>query len=127
MKRIYEKDILTIHQLLIEKTGGSSGLRDAGLLDSAVNAPFQTFAGKDLYSTLEEKAAHLGYSLIKNHPFVDGNKRVGILAMVTFLEMNGLLVVCSNGELVALGLSLAEGTSSVESLLKWVKEHINEK
>ena len=127
MITISEKDILAIHQLIIEQSGGSHGLRDAGLLNSAVNAPFQTFEGKDLYDSIEEKAAHLGYSLVNNHPFIDGNKRVGILAMATFLEINGCILYCSDGEIVSLGLSLADGSCSIDNLITWLQEHLNKK
>jgi death-on-curing protein len=89
MKRLSIPQIVMMHRALIREIGGMDGIRDENLLDSAVNAPFQTFGGEYLYKTMEAKAARLGYSLIKNHPFVDANKRTGMLAMLVFLELNG--------------------------------------
>jgi len=89
MKRLSVPQIVMVHSVLIKETGGMDGIRDENLLDSAVNAPFQTCGGEYLYKSLEAKAARLGYSIIKNHPFTDGNKRIGMLAMMVFLELNG--------------------------------------
>lgn len=86
MKRFTKKQAVMLHELLIDKTGGSRGLRDEGLLESALVSPFQTFGGEELCPNAEQKAARLCYSLIKNHPFADGNKRIGILAMLVFLK-----------------------------------------
>ena len=77
MIRLSKPQILLLHEQLLEATGGSSGLRDEGMLDSALNAPFQTFNGEDVYPSIQQKAARLCFGLIKNHPFVDGNKRIG--------------------------------------------------
>ena len=85
-----KEQIISMHELLIERTGGLNGVKDYGLLESAINNPFQTFMGKELYPTIQRKAANLCYSLINNHAFNDGNKRIGILAMLTFLELNGM-------------------------------------
>jgi death-on-curing protein len=93
MKRLSRQQVLRLHTMLINETGGSDGLRDEGLLDSALNAPFQSFGGDDLYKTVSAKAARLGFSLINNHAFIDGNKRIGILVMLTFLEMNALCLI----------------------------------
>lgn len=82
-------EVLALHHLVVEQSGGSAGLRDRGILESAVAQPGMTFGGVDLYSALVEKAAALGFSLIKNHPFVDGNKRIGHAAMETHLVLNG--------------------------------------
>lgn len=120
MKRLSKNHILNMHSLLIQETGGSDGVRDDGLLDSALNMPFQSFDGKDLYKTIQAKAARLGFSLIKNHPFVDGNKRIGILAMLVFLEMNGIEISCTDEELVDLGLGLADGLVDDKDLLHWI-------
>ena len=84
------KDILNLHKLSIEEYGGSDGLRDTDLLESAIARPFQTFNGKDLYPSIFEKAAALGESIIINHPFIDGNKRTGTIAMIALLQENGL-------------------------------------
>ncbi len=85
---------------MIEETGGSFGIRDENLLNSALNGIFQTFDGKDLYPTKEEKGAMLGYALISNHAFVDGNKRIGVYVMLTFLEVNGIRIKCTDRELL---------------------------
>lgn len=109
--------------MLIDQTGGSDGIRDEGLLESALNAPFQTFDGDYIYRTIKAKAAKLGYFLVKNHPFIDGNKRIGILVMITFLEINGVEVACTDGELITLGLGLADGSIDDENLLNWIIDH----
>jgi death-on-curing protein len=123
MKRLTKTQVIKMHNLLIQETGGSEGIRDDGLLDSALNAPFQTFDGEDVYKTVQAKAAKLAFFLINNHPFVDGNKRIGTLAMLVFLEINGIEVKCTDDELIELGLGLADGTVNNEDLLGWIIEH----
>ncbi len=123
MKRLTKTQILKMHSLLIQKTGGSDGVRDEGLLDSALNLPFQSFDGEDIYKTIQAKAARLGFSLINNHPFVDGNKRIGILAMLVFLEMNGIEIICTDEELIKLGLGVADSSVSYKDLLNWIIDH----
>ncbi|MBQ8629794.1 MAG: type II toxin-antitoxin system death-on-curing family toxin [Prevotella sp.] len=123
MIRITTKQVISIHSSLIEATGGSDGVRDMGLLESALDAPFQTFGGKDLYPALIQKAARLGHSLISNHPFVDGNKRIGIHTMLVFLAINGVEIECTQKELIDVGLSLADGTMNAENLLIWLSSH----
>lgn len=93
MIRLSVERILLLHQLMIAQTGGSDGVRDMGLLESAVESMYASFDGKDLYPGKEEKAARLGFSLIANHAFIDGNKRIGMYAMLTFLEVNGILAL----------------------------------
>ena len=90
MIRLSKPQILLLHEQLIAETGGSSDLRDEGMLDSALNAPFQTFGGEDIYPSLQQKAARLCFGLVKNHPFVDGNKRIGAHVMLVFLALNGV-------------------------------------
>ena len=90
MIRLSKPQILLLHEQLIAETGGSSGLRDEGMLDSALNAPFQTFGEEDVYPSLQQKAARLCFGLVKNHPFVDGNKRIGAHVMLVFLALNGV-------------------------------------
>ncbi|MDK2943084.1 MAG: death on curing protein [Acetobacterium sp.] len=124
MKRLSLQQVLRLHAMLINETGGSDGLRDEGLLDSALNAPFQSFAGEDLYQTVPAKAARLGFSLIKNHAFLDGNKRIGILVMLTFLEMNGFMPDCTDDELIQLGLRLAASQIDDRQLLDWIIDHV---
>ena len=115
--------VIAIHSELIYRIGGSPGIRDENLIDMSVNAPFQTFGGVDLYPTLPDKAAHLTYSLIKNHPFLDGNKRIGITVMIIFLKANGIDITCTNEELAALGWGLADGSISKAELLEWIISH----
>lgn len=123
MIRLTTKQVISLHSSLIEATGGTDGVRDMGLLESALEAPFQTFDGKDLYPALIQKAARLGHSLISNHPFVDGNKRIGIHTMLVFLAANGVEIECTQKELIDVGLSLADGTMNTEKLLIWFSSH----
>lgn len=123
MIRLTTKQVIFLHSSLIEATGGTDGVRDMGLLESALEAPFQTFGGKDLYPALIQKAARLGHSLISNHPFVDGNKRIGIHTMLVFLAANGVEIECTQKELTDVGLSLADGTMNAEKLLIWLSSH----
>jgi death-on-curing protein len=116
--------VIAIHDRLIAQIGGLDGLRDANLLDMSVNAPFQTFDGIDLYPNLIDKASHLAYSLIKNHAFLDGNKRVGVTVLLVFLKANGIQVECTNAELTALGLGIADGTVDEAGIKKWLACHI---
>ena len=115
--------VITIHSELINHIGGSHGIRDEHLLDMSVNAPFQTFGGVDLYPTLIEKAAHLTYSLIKNHPFIDGNKRIGVTIMIIFLKANDIEITCTNEELAALGWGLADDSITKAELGEWIISH----
>ena len=123
MKKPTQKMIVAAHSRLIAQTGGIDGIRDAHLLDQSINSSFHTFDGQYLYPTLEAMAAHLAFSLIKNHPFLDGNKRIGILAMTTFLERNGHPIICTDDELERLGWGLANGSISEPELLEWVVSH----
>jgi death-on-curing protein len=93
------------------------------MLDASVNSPYHTFGGQYLYPTIQAMAAHLAFSLIKNHPFLDGNKRIGILSILIFLEINGLPVTCSDDELVTIGLGLAENSIDEEGLIEWIIFH----
>ena len=123
MIRLTKKQVISMHQAMISATGGSDGIRDEGLLESALEAPFQTFGSADIYPTLLQKAARLGFSLVSNHPFVDGNKRIGVHAMLVFLELNGVEIDCTQDELVEIGLSLASGKMSAEMLFEWLGNH----
>jgi death-on-curing protein len=120
---IYIDDIIYAHKMLIEKTGGASGLRNRGLLESALAAPFASFGGIEFYSTIQEKAAKLAYAIINNHPFVDGNKRIGVLTMVIFLEAKGIMLDYSDEDLIKLGLSLADGTYDENDVLEFILKH----
>ena len=123
MIRFSKEKLLLLHQIMAQATGGSIGVRDEGLLDSAMEAAFSTFGGVELYPTKEEKAARLGFSLISNHAFVDGNKRIGMYVMLTFLEVNGIRMDCTNEDVVHAGLSVADGSMDYDGLLMWVREH----
>ena len=123
MIRFSKEKVLLLHQLMAEATGGSIGVRDEGLLDSALENAFATFDGVELYPSKEEKAARLGFSLVSNHAFVDGNKRIGIYIMLSFLEMNGIRLHCTDEEIVNIGLSIASGSMNYEELRDWVYEH----
>lgn len=120
MIRLTEKQIIAVHSSLISATGGMDAVRDRGLLQSALEAPFQTFGGEDIYPTLTQKAARLGFSLVANHPFADGNKRIGLHAMLVFLALNGVEVCCSQQELILTGLSLTDGSMRFEGLCEWL-------
>ena len=98
-------------------------MRDEALLDSALEAAYAGFGDREFYPTKEEKGARLGYALISNHAFVDGNKRIGVYVMLSFLEINGIRIRCSDRELVHIGLSVADGSMGYEELLKWVLDH----
>ena len=112
-----------LHQLMAEETGGSVGVRDEGLLDSAIEGVYHTFDGVELYPSKEEKGARLGYSLISNHSFLDGNKRIGMYVMLTFLEVNGIRLECTNEEVAKTGLAVASGKMEYPELLDWVIAH----
>ena len=123
MIRLSKSQVLFIHDQLIAETGGSPGLRDEGLLDCALNAPFQTFSGKSVYPSLQQKAARLCFGLVKNHPFIDGNKRIGAHAMLVFLALNGVELQHSQEELSDIILMLAAGEIAAEELLRWILSH----
>lgn len=124
MKTLSKQQILMLHQMLIAQSGGSPEIRDDGLLESALNAPFQSFGDTELYPSLLEKAARLGYGLIKNHPFVDGNKRIGTHAMLVFLSINNAELSYSDDELIRLILGIASGEYDDKHLLNWLQHHL---
>ena len=123
MIRFSKEKVLLLHQLIAQETGGSVGVRDEGLLEAALETAFSSFGGQEFYPTKEEKGALIGYSLISNHAFVDGNKRIGVYVMLTFLEVNGIRLDCTNEDVVHIGLSVADGSMDYEALLTWVREH----
>ncbi len=123
MKVLSKRQILLIHEQLIRETGGSQGLRDEGLLESAIAAPFQSFDGEDAFPSIYQKAARLGYGLIKNHPFVDGNKRIGTHIMLVFLALNDITLAYTQEELTQIILAIAASEKKYEDLLKWLLEH----
>ena len=123
MIRFSSEKVKLLHQLMGEATGGSIGVRDEGLLDSAIESAFATFDGVELYPSKEEKAARLGYSLISNHAFVDGNKRIGVYVMLSFLELNGIHIEAADEDVVSLGLGVAEGSMEQKDILDWIHKH----
>lgn len=122
MIKISKEKVLLLHQLIAQETGGGVGVRDIGLLESALNNAYATFGGEELYKTKEEKAASLGFSLISNHAFVDGNKRIGVYVMLTFLEAEGIKMNCTNKDVIDLGLSVAAGEMKYDEILAWIKK-----
>lgn len=124
MIKLTNDKVLLLHQLLIEETGGEPNVRDINLLDSSINQIYQTFDGVELYKTKEEKAARLGYSLISNHAFVDGNKRIGMYMMLLFLDINGIKNNFTNKEIADIGFKIADSKMSYEEFLAEIKKHI---
>ena len=120
MIRLSREQILMLHHQLIERYGGSHGIRDEGMLDSALSAPFQSFGETDFYPTTQEKAVRLAYGLVMNHPFHDGNKRIGALAMLTMLDLNHISLKTNSAELTEVILQLASGVLKEKDLLAWV-------
>lgn len=123
MIRLTIEQAIEMHSDLISATGGTKGIRDLGLLESAMESPFQTFDDEEIYPSLIQKAARLCYSIVLNHPFVDGNKRIGIHTMLIFLALNGVEIFCTQQELIDIGLRLASGNLKPEELFKWLNEH----
>lgn len=115
------EDLLNLHKFSIEKYGGSHGIRDLGLLESAIARPFQTFDGADLYPSVFEKAGALAESLIINHPFIDGNKRTGTVAMIAFLQENGLRLSADEKDLYNFVISISTGEIKFEEIVSWLK------
>lgn len=120
---ISKEQAVKIHSELIKATGGSDGIRDEGLLESALSTPFQSFDGVDAYPGVIQKAVRLGYGLIKNHAFIDGNKRIGVHLMLVFLALNKIELVYTQNELSDCVLKVASGDFSFDDLLKWTLEH----
>ncbi len=123
MKRLNERQVLRMHEQLLAQTGGMPGVRDEGLLQSALEAPFQSFGGDDIYPSIQQKAARLGYGLIKNHPFLDGNKRIGTHVMLVFLCLNGIELDYTQKELEDIILSVAASEAGSDDLLRWLLQH----
>ncbi len=124
MRYLSLAEVIELHRRVVVQTGGASGLRDTGRLESAVAQPRMTYGERDLYPTLIEKAGALCFSLIQNHPFVDGNKRLGHAAMEVFLVLNGHEIWASVDEQEALMLGVASGGVSRESLVEWLTDHV---
>ena len=123
MIKLTKEQILLLHTQLIEATGGSDGIRDVGLLESALESPFQSYGGEELYPSIQAKAARLCYGLVKNHAMIDGNKRIGAHAMLVFLALNGYEVEYTQKELSDLILDVAADRKQYEDILKWLLVH----
>ncbi len=125
MKYLTRDQILSIHEALIDEFGGIHGLRDESMLDSALNAPFQSFDNQELYPSVIDKAARLCYGLIHNHPFLDGNKRIGTMAMLIYLDQNNLVLKCEENELTEIILRVADSSADNHELVSWLLQHID--
>jgi death-on-curing protein len=123
MKSVEVNQIITFHQKIVQATGGSDGVRDRTLIESAINKAFATFDGIDLYESIFKKISVITYSLIKNHGFVDGNKRTGVSTMLLLLQINNITIRYSQSELVELGLKIAEGKINEEHIEQWIIRH----
>lgn len=123
MIKFSKEKVLLLHKLIAQETGGSIGVRDEALLESALENAFSGYDGVEFYPSKEEKGARIGYSLISNHAFVDGNKRIGMYVMLTFLEVNGIRIDCTDDDIVEAGLAVAAGSMDYEALLAWVRAH----
>ena len=122
MIKLSKEKVLLLHRMITAETGGDPNVRDIALLESALESAYATFGGVKLYPTKEEKGARIGFSLIANHAFVDGNKRIGVLVMMTFLEVNGIRLRPTNAELARVGLAVAAGEMKYDELLEWILE-----
>jgi death-on-curing protein len=123
MRYLSIAEVLELHERLIDASGGSTGVRDLGALESCLAQPHASFGGQELYADLITKAAALGFSLVMNHPFVDGNKRIGHAAMEVFLMLNGHEITCGVDEQERVILDLASGNLPREDFAQWVKKH----
>lgn len=123
MITLTKEQVLMLHDRLIEVTGGSKGIRDEGMLDSALANPFQSFGGEELYPSIQAKAAQLCYGLVKNHAMLDGNKRLGTHVMLVFLALNGYELAYRQKELSDTILALAAGEIQADDLLQWIIRH----
>ena len=124
MIKFTKERVLLLYQFIVEATGGAFGIRDEKMLESALEAPYQTFDGNELYLSKEEKAARLGYGLVANHPFVDGNKRIGIYVMISFLEVNGINIEFTDEEIEKLAISIADGAYKYDDVIKFLRSKL---
>ena len=121
MIKLSQEKVLLLHELITRETGGDPNIRDTALLNSALESAFQTFGGQELYPTREEKGARIGFALIANHAFVDGNKRIGMFILLTFLEVNGVKIRPTVDDVIRVGLGVASGEMQYEDLLEWIR------
>ena len=116
-------EVIELHEKLLKATGGSPGIRDIRLLESAVFGCYQAFADEDLYPSIVEKAARMAFAVNKNHPFIDGNKRVAVTSMLVMLRMNGIDLKYTQKELIRLGLGVADGSIDFKDIVAWINSH----
>ena len=124
MRTLTKSQILQLHSSLIHHFGGMDGVRDENLLESALYAPFASFDGKFLYPSIQSKAAQLAFGLIRNHPFLDGNKRIGALMTQLLLKWNGYKIALQKNELADMFIAIADGKADEDVLLKWIRNHL---
>ena len=123
MKYLTREQVMKLHQVLIETSGGSLGIRDEGMLDSALKTPLQTFDKRELFPTILDKATRLAFGLIKNHPFIDGNKRIGTHAMLIFLALNNIMLSYKDEELIDIIFKVASDRAGENDLYNWIENH----
>ena len=125
MITLTKKQIIMLHEAIYERYGGSCGVLNEGMLDSALQAPFQTFGGEELFPDTKDKILRLAYGLIKNHSFRDGNKRIGALVLLVLLELNGWHVNATNEEFADIIMGIAASEKDDEDLKQWVESHVS--
>lgn len=123
MKYLTREQVINLHQALIKTSGGSLGIRDEGMLDSALKTPLQTFDKRELFPTILDKATRLAFGLIKNHPFIDGNKRIGTHAMLIFLALNNIVLSYKDEELIDIIFKVASDRADENDLYNWIENH----
>lgn len=121
--RLRDEQILILHSELVKSTGGTDGIRGKGLFESAINSPFQSFGGCDVYPSIEQKAAGLAYGLVSNHAFIEGNKRISAHLMLVFLALNGIEFNCTERELYSVFMGLADSDIKFDNLVSWIRKH----
>ena len=124
MIKFTKERVLTLYKIMVDKIGGAFGIKDNAMLESALEAPYQTFGGEELFPTLIEKGARLGYGLVSNHPFIDGNKRIGLLVMLTFFEVHDIKLDFTNKEIEHIIMRIADGSYKYEDLLDIIKRKL---
>ena len=125
MITLTKEQIIMLHEAIYERYGGSCGVLNEGMLDSALQAPFQTFGGEELFPDTKDKIMRLAYGLIKNHSFRDGNKRIGALVLLVLLELNGWHVDATNEEFADIVMGIAASEKDEEDLKQWVESHVS--
>lgn len=123
MELIEIDNIILFHKKIVSSTGGSDGIRDIGLIESALNRGLMTFDGKELFDSTEMKISVISHGLIRNHGFLDGNKRIGIAVMVLLLKINNIRIKYFQQELIDLGLGVAEGKLNENDIFTWIERH----